>query len=302
VISLRRPPGLGLAVAALVAALAATSGPALGQSTTSLLVSRAAEYRAAADAHQAALSAFFVVDQAFTAALEEVSRARREGDDAALDVALPRAQELSGPKAAADRRVREAADDLADKRRALIEILIVRHADLVGQVDAASNAQQRQQLGRLLDDVSNQLSEMEEEAGDPTGLLPVVMPDISISPRDLPAEIISKAQILERYAELVDTVLIENAAQIAELQDRLLTQRQRQDFLNDRFGDRVVPTGPPRLDPSVQVADSTDSGGRPITLEERLAAAQAYREELIGYRDQLLIRAQVFRQTVRRRS
>jgi hypothetical protein len=130
------------------------------------------------------------------------------------------------------------------------------------------------------------------------------MPNIEISPRDLPAEIESKAQIFERTAAVVDTVLLENAEQIADLEDRLRIERQRQDFLvnADRFGDRQVPTGPPRVDPTVEVSDSTDAEGRPITLEERLAEAQAYREELTEYRDQLLIRARVFRQAIRVRS
>jgi len=300
----RRPLGSVLVVAAAAAVFLSDATALSGQSTESVVAQRRLEYTSASDTHQAALSAFRVVEQRFSAALTEVERARREGDDVALSVALPRAQNMSVPKADRARRVSEAAEDLAEKRQALIDVLVVRQAELVGRLDAAASAVARQQQNDLLDDTSNELSELEDEAEDPTGLLPVVMPNIEISPRDLPAEIESKAQIFERTAAVVDTVLLENAEQIADLEDRLRIERQRQDFLvnADRFGDRQVPTGPPRVDPTVEVSDSTDAEGRPITLEERLAEAQAYREELTEYRDQLLIRARVFRQAIRVRS
>ena len=222
---MRRPLGFVLVVAAAAAAFLSDATALSGQSTESVVAQRRLEYTSASDTHQAALSAFRVVEQRFSAALTEVERARREGDDVALSVALPRAQNMSVPKADRARRVSEAAEDLAEKRQALIDVLVVRQAELVGRLDAAASAVTRQQQNDLLDDTSNELSELEDEAEDPTGLLPVVMPNIEITPRDLPAEIESKAQIFERTAAVVDTVLLENAEQIADLEDRLRIER-----------------------------------------------------------------------------
>jgi len=290
-------------VLTMVAAGLVAAAPAGAQSSEELLAQRRLEYRAAVDVHRSALSALRVVEQQFSTVLAELGRARREGDAAALERALPQAQELSVPKADRQRRVSEAADAVATRRQAVIEILIVRQSELVARIDAARSAAERAQLGILLTDISNELTEFESEADDPTAL-PVVMPDINFDPRDGPADLLGKAELVERHAAVTDTLIQENDAAILVVEERLRNERSRLDALAnmDRFGDRIVPTGPPRVDPTVQLSDSTDAGGRPVTLAQRLAAKREYRLFLIEYRDSLLIKAEQFRQRVRRRS
>jgi hypothetical protein len=70
-----------------------------------------------------------------------------------------------------------------------------------------------------------------------------------------------------------------------------------------RFGDTppVVNTRPAG-DPLVQAADSTGAPVRPATLGERIEELRTFQEDFTTYRDQLLIRAQQFRQTPRARA
>jgi hypothetical protein len=297
---LRRSLGFELAVVAagFVAAVSARA-----QSTEELLAQRRLEYISAVDSHRSALSALRVVEQRFSTVIAERGRARREGDAAALDRALPQAQELSVPKADRQRRVSEAADVVAARRRAVIEILIVRQSELVARIDAARSSAERAQLGILLTDASNELTEFEREAEGPAAL-PVVMPDINFDPRDGPADLLGKAELVERHAAVTDTLIQENDAAILFLEERLRNERSRQGALAnmDRFGDRIVPTCPPRVDPTVQRSDSTDAGGRPVTLSQRLAAKREYRLFLVEYRDSLLIKTEQFQLRVRRRS
>jgi hypothetical protein len=298
----RRPLGLLLAVALAAVASLLSAGTLRAQSSEEILAQRRLEYRAAQDAYQSAQSAFNVVEQQFSAALREIDRAKRSGDDGALQRAYALAQERAVPKADRARRVAEVAAALEEARDRLIEILVVRQQELVAQAESAPTTARRQELDILLRDVSAELSSVEAEAekGDAVG--GVAMPDIRFDPRDGPADFQQKAEILERTAAVVDTLIQDTDARIEALDERLRIERNRRDFLagTDRFDDRRLPvvTGPPG-DPTVQSADSTVVNGRPLTLEERIESAREYRETLVEYRDQLLIRAEQFRRRLR---
>lgn len=298
-----RSRGLLLSALMVVAGFTAVA-PVAAQSTLELLAQRRTEYRAALDALQSARSSLQVIEQQFNAALRDIERARSTGDDDALATARARFQDLSVPKADRELRVQETAESVVEARRSVIEILIVRQSELIAMIDAAASAAERQRLGLELEDVSNQLNELEDEAEGPAVVMPTVMPSVNFDPRDGPTELLNKAQILERTAAVVDTVILDTDEQIQAFEERLRNERRRRDLLAgiDRFGDRILPTGPPRTDPTVQSSDSTAAGGRPVTLEERLEALRVYREELVEYRDQLLIKAEQFRLRVRRRS
>ena len=286
--------------ATAVALTACGVGSLAAQSTEEVLAQRRLEYQAAVDAYRSALSALEVAEQRFTDALREIDRARRSGDEQALARALPRAQDLSVPKADRERRLQAAARELERTRQALIDVLVVRQAELLEALEAATNAQERRRLTIELEDISNQLQELEAEQEDPARF--TVMPEIHFDPRDGPTELRAKAELIETYAAIADTVIAETRRQIASLEARLVRERRTRDLLSglDRFGDRQVPTGPPTGGARVMGADSTDAGGRPVSLEDRIEELRSYVEELQEYRDQLLVRAKQFRERIRR--
>lgn len=286
----------------LMAAFAALPAAASSQTTEQLVVQRRLELRAARDAFASARSAFNVVERQFSAALEEVTRARRQGSDDALERAYALAQDRSVPFRDQERRLGEAAEALVQARRALVDVLEIRLEQLVEAMDAAASSQQRSQLDILWRDIATELQQLEDEAGDTFQLDPVVLPEVTSDPRDTPEDILAKAALLERQAGVADTLIQDKNREIEVLRGRLRNQRQRRDFVagTDRFDDTRVPvvTNPP-LGDRTPSTDSTVAGQRPITLEERIQMLQDYVEQLASYRDQLLIRARVFRQRIR---
>ena len=279
--------------------------PLAAQTTEGQLVARRLEYAAALADYEAAQSAFRVVDQRFAAALSEVDRARRGGDQDALERALAQAQQRSLPVRDRDQRVREMAEELDEARRTLIDVITIRLTELVSALPTVG-LQERGELDALWRDLNNELEGLEADAEDPFRLDPGVVQDqVNFDPRDGPADREAKAQILERTAAIADSAVQSYDRQIASLEDRLRQERQRRDFLAraDRFGDTppVVPTRRPG-DPPVQATDSTGAPIRPPTLEERIQGLQAGKEAIEEYRDRLLVRAEQFRRFTRSRA
>jgi hypothetical protein len=295
---------LGAAAVCLVA-IAGSGRPAAGQSTVEVLNQRRLEYQAAQDSYESARSALRVVEQRFSTALTEVTRARRSGDDDALAGAYARAQDQAIPYGAQEERVKEQSTQLAAARKALIEIVTIRQEQLLDEMDAASSAQERAQLNTLWVDLDHELRELESEAGDGFRLDPMVMPEITFDPRDGAAERLQKAEILERRAASIDSTIVDVDRQIESLTDRIRMERQRSDLMAtlDRFDDTRLPvvTGQPTTGDRDRPppADSAAVGSEPLKLEDQLRQAREIRERLVQYRDEHLVRARVFRQSIR---
>jgi len=300
-----RPLGRLLAAAALcMAAIGGVGRPTAAQTTEELLQQRRLEYLAAKASYESARSALRVVEQRFSTALNEVTRARRSGDDNALATAYARAQDQAIPYGAQEERVKEQRARVASSRKALIEIVTIRQEQLLDQMDAASSAQERAQLDTLWVDLDHELRELESEAGDGFRLDPMVMPEIIFDPRDGAAERLQKAEILERRAASIDTTIIDVDRQIKSLNDRIRMERQRSDLMAtlDRFDDTRLPvvTGQPTGDRDRPApSDSTAVGSDPVSLEDQLGQLREIRERLVQYRDEHLVRARVFRQSIR---
>lgn len=282
-------------------ALGAAPSFAPAQTLEQLVVQRRLDLRAARVAYEAALAAFRVVENQFSAALNEVNLARQSGDPDRLERASAQAQDRSIPYGDQERRLEEARGALATARRALVDALTARMAQLVEQMDAAPSAQQRAQLDLLFRDLSTELQALEAEEEQTFRLDPVVLPQITFDPRDGREELEAKAGILERQAAVADSTIRNAESQIAALNERLRIQRQRRDFLasTDRFDDTRVPvvTGAPPGE-RTSATDSTVVGARPLTLEERIQILRDYILQLQSYRDALLARARQFRQRV----
>ncbi|MCG6957132.1 MAG: hypothetical protein LJF04_14180 [Gemmatimonadetes bacterium] len=291
-----RYPGLLLLVGVMVGLAGAQSAGA--QTTQRLLQDRRDEYDAAKADFLSAQNAYRVVERQFADALQGLQRARAAGDDAAIDQGLRLAQDRAGPLQAGEQRLDRTKAALDSARRALIEIIGVRQAELVAQMDAAASSQQRNDLNALFQDLNRQLMGLETEAGDALRPQPVVLSDVQADPRDGPMEVLGKAQLLEQLAAQADTAIQDVDRQIKDLTARQRRQLQMNDLVAglERFDDTrlpVVTSAPPSG--RAPAADSTGAGPRPLTLQERIQALQDYRKQLEAYRDQALIRAKEFR-------
>ncbi len=301
-----RPPRRLVTAALLcVAALGGAFAPASGQETTEQTLSeRRLEYQAAKDAYGSAQSELRVVERQWRTALAEVTRARRSGDDDALDRAFARAHDLVIPFGAQEERVREQRARLATAGRALTEILTIRLDQLMEQMDAATSSSERSQLNILWTDLDHELNDLERESGTGLRIDPTVMPEITFDPRDVPAERLAKAEILERRAASIDTMIQDVDRQIKGLNDRIRRERQRADLMATlgRFDDTRLPvaTGQPTGDRDrPAAADTTAARSEPVSLETQLEQLQETRAQLVRYRDEHLVRARVFRESVR---
>ncbi len=296
----------GLSAITLVLSLAALPVGGVqrlvAQTTDQVVNQRRLEYQAAQAEYDSALRAQRVLAQQFDDALEQVRGARRSGNADALERASAHAQDVGVPYGAQEERVRRTLDSLSAARQSLIDIITVRLEELLGQMDAASSAEQRAQLNDIWRDLDNELKSLESENAEGFRIEPIVMPEIKVDPRDGPAELLQKAGLLERRAATADTTIQEVDRRIKSLDDRLRLRRQVGDLLNniDRFGDTQVPvvSGQPTSGRPA-AADSTSAGPVPLTLEERIRRLYEYRQHLVNYRDQVLLRARQFRESVR---
>ncbi len=285
----------------IVAAL--VPGVAQGQSLEEQVIQRRLELQQAELEYQAARAAFTVVDRQFSTALNAVREARRSGDDEALELAHAQAQARSGPLSAQERRVEEVRQRFAHARRALIDVLTQHLQQLVIEMGAAPTDLRRREIDAIYRDRLAELSRLESDEEQSTFRIDVaLLPDIGFDPRDGPEELETKAELVEAYAAVVDTVIQEVDRRVGTLDERLRNERQRGDLLAavGRFDDTNLPvgvaTGPPQADAA---ADSTGVGNRPLTLEEQIEELTSYRAQLVAYREQILIKARTFRLRIR---
>lgn len=284
------------------AALAAAPAPAHGQATDGL-VERELEYQEARSEVQAARDARSVRERHFSEALDEVGRARRAGDGGRLEAALARAQALSLELSRADERVRQAELKMSEARAALLATLDRRLRRLEARL-AEAGPRERMELDALIRDLANQYREVEADETDVLQTELVYYPSITFDPRDGPVELAAKADLLERKAEALQTMLGEVDREIERLESLLRLQRSRQSFQGnlERFGDTQVPVGPPTRRGSRDAeagrapADSTGVPGPEEPLDQRIRRLQLFRIQVESARDQFLARAGLFRQ------
>jgi hypothetical protein len=186
-----------------------------------------------------------------------------------------------------------------------VEILTIRLDQLIEQMNAASSSTERAQLNVIWTDLDHELRELEDESETGLRIDPAVMPEIIFDPRDVPDERLLKAELLERRAASIDTTIQDVDRQVKTLNDRIRMQRQRADLMAtlDRFDDTRLPvvTGQRSGDRARPAApDTAAARAEPVSLEAQLERLQEFREQLIQYRDEHLVRARVFRESIRR--
>ena len=271
------------------------------QSLDEEVIQRRLEFQQAEAEHVAARSAFSVVERQFSTALDAVREARRTGSDEVLEQALAQAQARSGPFSASESRVQEARARLDEARQRLIDAIGLRLQQLVVQMEGTLSPQQRADMNVLYRDHESELARLESESEDTFRFELALMADVTFDPRDGPDDLETKAQLVDRQAAQADTVVQDIDQQIETLSERLRVQQQRGDLLAavGRFDDTNLPVGvtggPP---PADLAADSTGVGNRPMTLEERIEALTDWRAQMASYRDQLIIKAEIFRRRI----
>jgi len=258
------------------------------------------EYEAALRALESAQAARTVVDARFTRALQQADDARQAGDDGRMETALAQAQAQTAELTRLDRRVTQTQEALNQARQAYLTLLDVR---LEAILDEAGTAPPVEVAGLqiLAEDLNNRLREVEATAGDSDLFRAPVMPEVSFDPRDGPVELRAKAELLQRRAVAYDSLMVRVNGRIGTLERRAERDQSLRQFLEgiDRFGETQLPvrtpdvrTRPPDEGP---IAGDSATAGRQLSVEEQIEQLRFLFEELVDTRDQLRVRARLFR-------
>ena len=295
-------PSVLLACAVCVAA----ATPAPGASQQADLPARELEYRSARSQHQAAQDAWSVVEGQWSAAMEELQRARRAGDQDRQEVALTRALDLARELERLERRVTEEAELLRTARAGLLAAIDVRIASLERQMTAARSTAESARLAAVVRDLENQEAEL-LAATEGRGLQAqlVYYQSIQYDPRDDPGTLAAKAELLRAKAEQADSVIAQLDRDIERLERQLRRARNVESLLTgvERFGDIQAPGAPGRRDLPGDGGARPDSTGvaRPVpTPEQQLQEVRALRVRVESMKQDFLQRAEIFDGLIRR--
>ncbi len=302
-------PGLRLAaVLAGLLVLDAWAAPIVGQVET-VLSERELEYRSALNSFQAAVDARSAAEVRFSRASLEVDEARSSGDQGRLGRALASAQAQAVELQRLDRRVREANQQLEEARTAFLAALDGRLESLYAEFQGSVLPDERRAVAAMIQDLRNQVSEVSGEGDLAQRIELVAMPEVNFDPRDGPLELRLKAEIAERWAERFDSILVIIDSEVEELREQQRREESFEQFMAgiDRFDDARVPVvAPPATDAGrnrartseASAADSTTTTPQQATLtaEDRIERLLIYGTQIEAMRDEMRIRARVFRQ------
>lgn len=249
------------------------------------------EYRAAESAYTAAVSARDLERDLLDDALDEVTEARRSGDQGRYERALAVYQEHARELEQSNRDLDAAAGRLDQARRSYLLRVLDESDELYEELALTPDARGRDLIGRrlaLLRDEADQLERPIDVDYDP-------FPAINIDPGDTQDEIRAKVDLLEGYARRYDLMVTDIDAQIELLEQRRRHARMVRDFGADlsRFGDLRVPVGRP--DATSENAEDLIGGEE---LSQRLEELRQSREFVIERRDVVRTRAEEFRQRI----
>jgi hypothetical protein len=258
------------------------------------------EYEAALQDLESAEAARAVVEGRFTRWAEEADAARRAGDSDRLEAALAQAQAQSVELRRLDRRVTQAQEVVSEARQTYLGLLDSRLDAILEEARTAS-AEDRVGLMVLVEDLNNRVEEVEAEAGADDLFGPPVMPEVVFDPRDGPVELRVKADLLERRAQAYDSLLVQVEDRIDTLERRVQRDQSLRQFLEgiDRFGETQLPVRAPDARDPVQTEGQAPSDSisatRQLTPAEEIDQLRFLLDELTTTRDQLRIRARLFR-------
>lgn len=261
------------------------------------------QYRGARLEHEGALRALEAYVSRFNAAMQEFALAQASGDEDRTNRAFTLTQQLAPAVQRMERRVGELGDSLRAARRGLLGALELRLDELLLQRNAARSAEEQRNFAAILSDTNTWYLALQAEEDDPDPTLEPE-PDITRNPGDGPADLRRKASLLEHRANQWQADLEEGERRLEELQRAQRTNRTVVDFVAGvgRFGnDRtpVVPTprtvNPPNPGQPPPGADTLGTEDRPLTLEERIANLEVWRDLVQERIEQIRAKAELFR-------
>jgi len=283
----------GTVLLVLVTLPAAVSGQSLEE--------RELEYRAALGAYESAVQARNVLAFRQDAVLDSLTRARATGDQSLIDRLEGQARQVGLQFASRSTRVTEMSDAFEEVRGALLDALDQRLDSLQQVIQGSTSESVRLEAGTLIADLRTQFAGVEAQDLEETiPLRSLVLPAVTIEPRDTPASLLRKAQLLESRAQAVQREIDE----VEDDLDRFRRNAQLARFsgdatsATDRFGDRTVPVRSQTTDGRAgrtPVADSTVVDLDALSPEDAIVALERYRQQLIVIRDETIQRANELR-------
>jgi hypothetical protein len=260
-------------------------------------------YRGAIAGYEEAFETLEVLTSQSERATQEFRAAQAAGDEAAANQAYETSIRLAPEKREAQNRVEVKAQELTEARYRLREAHALYLDELLARSDTMADPVARREVGTLIASTNSRVRELILEADPPVSLPPLA--DITIEPRDGRELLLGKAALLERSVVDLQGQFAYNEGRLAALLRDQAVLRRANDALADasRFGDLMVPVGPPTTGavttpgqgPPAPAADTTNVEGAPLTLEERIAAMEALQEEITLRIQDLQVRARMFR-------
>lgn len=288
--------GLVLAVASW---LAAPPDAAVAQmdSVRAAVELREQDYEVARSGYIAAYSSRSQLEREWNRLNNDLDVARDTLTRTETSQRLAELQELSVQVERADGWAEGRKDIFLDAGTALVAALEA-HLDLLsGLIRTAPDTARARELGDLYRDRSNRVDQIEGEMDDVGARIPRALdplPEIAVSPRDTPSQIVQKARRLDDEAEQHERLMADLDAEIERLGKRLARDRATSDFFADpnRVGDMRLPVA--------SGSSGAETGGGELpwgekTLEEKIEELVAFRASVEAQRDQLRQKAEQFR-------
>ena len=250
-------------------------------------------------------------DETFTLyeqALDRVDAARSAGDETRRDASHAAFQVVALELMELELAVEQAGTRVAAGRAAYVSALEDREAELLRQLEEELPAGSPFEVALLEEWRAVRMRQLEVQAEalpeEATLLRPV--PELTVDPRDGPAESLEKARFMEEQVLSYDSLIVDLDRQVSELERQLQQRQSVQDLLRDvgRFGTDFIPGGPPDLavvggvpgaDPAT--GDALQDPAAALTqlpVAEQIEFLRGARNLAIQYRDQALAAARVF--------
>ena len=219
--------------------------------------------------------------------------ASRAGDQDRVNELLAEFEQRSGPKNRAENAWRTAQEEWIASGKAFISAIDGYLEILWNSMEVSVGATDDDILYNTeFEEWEDRLEQVEEELPvEPLELEP--MPEVAIREADTPREIEFKARLIENRVAFYENLLDELDRDIASLTKRLRREQSRRDSrrARDRFNDGTAPIGDQRLIRTDAAAATSRE-----TIEARIEAKRALREEVEKRMEQLKRKAEDFRQ------
>jgi hypothetical protein len=262
------------------------------------------DYQAAEAELEAALVAREASLERYESALQAVQGARETGGNAEEDAAQARFLTISQELTQQDVRVEELEDRVEDAADAYLAALDRRRDELESELALTATAAEANQIRDLLVDIQYQARSLQTRLTRLDGSQTTLFSSLSSDPRDGPLELRTKAEILERKAEEVDSLLADISRRVQRLEAELRLERMEGDFSAgiDRFDDRRLPVGPGRQTAEDEPVVPADSAAALESLPpaQQIESLRRSQERLVILRQEMLDRAAAFRERLER--